>query len=288
MAEKQLDLKEITNLLKGKNCVCFRETDLFQPFELNAEDFIRFAQQDLAGNSEREMVNALSNTNRAIHCRIDELLFSLNLQPFSSKEGWSHKRKVRFLQDFGIHVDDVLRKLISDLRNQLEHQYVKPRNQVQDALAVAQYFLEATDRYLDGGTKGAIVGLYIEAGKWPEEEKVPARDDYANPDDYENALDDSYAILAEPRPELYRVFFNYRKHTIGITHSSILTGQRRSRKLYLPQDCSKEAIIEFRRTVRQVSSFIYPDELMRVEQEFDSFFQQEETFKLLDNNHKDG
>jgi hypothetical protein len=287
MAEEQLHLEEIINLLKDKKCICSHETDILRLFELNPWDFIKFAQQDLNGNSERGMVNALSNLNRAIHCRVEELLCSLNLQPFSSQEGWGYKRRVRVLQDLGIPMRDILQKLTA-LRNQLEHEYTKPStDQVKDALDVAQYFLEATDKYLDGGTEGAVVSLYVEAGKWPEQEKVPVKDDYANLDEYESALEDYYAFQAEVRPEQYRVTFDFDRHTIGIVHCSILTRQTRYRKLQLPQDCSSQTVIGLMRSVREASVFISHDELERLEEEFDAIFRPEEAYDLLEDTNED-
>ena len=122
-----------------------------------AWDFIDFARQDSTINPERAMVNVLSNINRALHCRVDELIWSLMLRTFSSRERWSFKKKVHILRSLGISVRDVLKRLITDLRNQLEHRYERPKSQiqVQDAMQLGQYFIEATDRYLDG-TNGAI------------------------------------------------------------------------------------------------------------------------------------
>lgn len=286
MVENKVNLKEVTDLLTDKHCVCSTTTTHLQPFELTAWDIISFARQDLAGNSEREMANALFSVNRAIHCRVDELLYSFMLATFfRGSKGRDYGKKLNVLRKLGIDIKPILRKMISDPRNEVEHEYRKLKNkdQVQDALEVGEYFLEATDKYLTGGTEGAIDHMYIEAGEWPKQGSSPKEEDYANHYDYLEALDYYNAPIAGiESPECYEVSFNFVKSIIILTHRSILTKNTRYNKLQLPQDCTEDSIVDFMCQARKVCYFISFDELMQLEEEFSESFGEDNDSRVLE------
>jgi hypothetical protein len=49
------------------------------PWALTGEDFLEFAVQDLDAPEEnpRNLINALSNAKRALHCQVDSILYAL-------------------------------------------------------------------------------------------------------------------------------------------------------------------------------------------------------------------
>ena len=49
--------------------------------ELNPEDFLDFAENDLKSENIKGYVNALSNAKRAIDCKIDQLLIIFGINP---------------------------------------------------------------------------------------------------------------------------------------------------------------------------------------------------------------
>jgi len=275
MIKEQLHLEEITELLKHKRSSCSGVLVAFQPFELKAVDLLAFARQDLTGGSERELANALGNVHRAINCRVDELLSSMMLSCYSIRERWcyDYRKKVEVLQQLGVPIRSVLKKLIRDIRNRLEHQYERPRSreEVQDAFEVGSYFLEATDRYLDG-TWGAISDLYIEGGEWPMSRREPTRADFANEDDYYDAHDDYMLDLTQPGPELYEVSFHFHKDIVRLLHRSLVTKQARYRELQLPQDCSIQILMEFMSVVREVMSPVSIEEVFDPKSELNDIF----------------
>ena len=117
------------------------------PFEITASQFRDFAIEDSKMNSIHNRVNALSNVKRAIECRIDELLYGVCLHIKSERENWNFPKKIQVLGDLGILAPPILTK-INRKRNQLEHQYVEPsRDDVEDALDVANLFIVYTDRF---------------------------------------------------------------------------------------------------------------------------------------------
>ena len=47
---------------------------------INVAQFLAWAKQDIKGGSRRDAINALSNVKRALHARIDEVLWALRVQ----------------------------------------------------------------------------------------------------------------------------------------------------------------------------------------------------------------
>ncbi|MDY0384728.1 hypothetical protein [Trichlorobacter sp.] len=112
-------------------------------FDLSPEDFIRFAELDLAQDDERSLVNALGNAKRAIDCRTDIIISALKLSPKRLKLS-----KLSILKEIGALAPRILNKVRS-ARNLLEHEYVLPtRELVEDAVDVAMLFEAAAHRVL--------------------------------------------------------------------------------------------------------------------------------------------
>jgi hypothetical protein len=142
-------------------------------YDMEAQEFLSFAQQDLEESSERGLVNALRNAKSAIGCRIDELLALSNLKGTSSSRFyWNLPNdlpyKMNVLRTLGIPAPKVLKNLVTQKRNLLEHEYVKPMEQqeIQNIVDVAELFLKATEQYIK---KGYITSATIICTAWFEE-----------------------------------------------------------------------------------------------------------------------
>ncbi len=61
------------------------------PFDLKAEDFLRFAEDDIKESSNKDIINALSNAKRAIENRMDLLLYAFGYPDL--EEQWSFPKK---------------------------------------------------------------------------------------------------------------------------------------------------------------------------------------------------
>ena len=116
------------------------------PFTLKADDFISFAELDLKGSSDKDIVNALSNIKRAIENRMDCIFFAFNYYELS--KAWNFPEKVEKLNNLGIISPRILTK-INRIRNLLEHQYQIPKKQeVMEAYDIAILFLAYTKNFL--------------------------------------------------------------------------------------------------------------------------------------------
>lgn len=109
---------------------------------LQPRDFLNFAIQDSDSlNLERNRVNCLGNSKRAIDAQVDRLVGQLGFLPLARKQRWSIPKKLDFVVRSGIVAPRILRK-VTQLRNRLEHEFATPsKREVEDALDVATLFI---------------------------------------------------------------------------------------------------------------------------------------------------
>jgi hypothetical protein len=109
---------------------------------LEPRDFLNFAVADSGAlGDERNRVNCLGNSKRAIDCQVDRLIQRLGYLPLARKERWDIPRKLKFIERVGVVAPRILRRL-NTLRNRLEHQFSPPaKDQVEDALDIATLFI---------------------------------------------------------------------------------------------------------------------------------------------------
>jgi len=109
---------------------------------LEPRDFLDFAIEDSAAlGKERNRVNCLGNSKRAIDSQIDRLVYRLGFFPLARKERWNIPRKLKFISEIGVVAPRILRRL-NTLRNRLEHEFAPPsKAQVEDALDVTMLFI---------------------------------------------------------------------------------------------------------------------------------------------------
>lgn len=134
-------------------------------YEVDALQFLSFSKQDVEEDSEKGRVNALSNAKRAIECRMDEFLKLSNLEVFSSRHKWNLPYKIMVLRTFGVPTPDILKRLINTKRRLLEHRYEIPkeRQEIQDAVELAELFLEASRQYVE---RGYIASAIVSSTSW--------------------------------------------------------------------------------------------------------------------------
>ena len=53
--------------------------DFQLPWDIHANEFLRFAKEDLVSDMHHRLVNALSNAKRAMDCQIESLLLAYGL-----------------------------------------------------------------------------------------------------------------------------------------------------------------------------------------------------------------
>jgi len=116
------------------------------PFYLNAEDFLKFAEEDIEGTKDKDIINALGNVKRAIENRVDLLHYVFGF--IDLKGNGNFPTKLERLNNLGVVAPRILRK-INKIRNLLEHQYELPKKEeVEDAIDIGILFIEYTNRFI--------------------------------------------------------------------------------------------------------------------------------------------
>ena len=115
---------------------------------ITPETFLDWAKQDIRGSSPRSAVNALNNVKRALHARIDEVLWVTRVQ--YSNDWNSRPRledKVKALKRIGISTTATV-KILTARRNRLEHDYLAPTlDEVRSDVETCEMWISASERY---------------------------------------------------------------------------------------------------------------------------------------------
>jgi hypothetical protein len=116
---------------------------------IKPDDFIEWAKKDIKGGNRRSIANALTNTKRAIHARIDEILYALRVQyandwPRSPRTS----EKLKVLKRLSIPVTSIV-EVLTNRRNELEHSYLLPSlKQVKADVETTELWIEKSKSYL--------------------------------------------------------------------------------------------------------------------------------------------
>jgi len=122
------------------------------PFEITPKKFLEFAESDLQDESEKSLINALSNIKRAIDCQIESLLYIFCHWRISHEEKWGFQAKIKFIKNLEILTPRILQKIIKN-RNLLEHEFKKPtRDQTEDFLDIAVLFIHYSEKFFSLNT----------------------------------------------------------------------------------------------------------------------------------------
>jgi hypothetical protein len=118
---------------------------------VSPEEFLSWAKSDLKGGDRRAMGNALSNIKKTIHSRIDEILA---LSHLSFSKDWNSRAttddKIALLKKLNIEHTSIVR-VISNIRNTYEHQYILPPH-----LTDIRAYYETTELWLNHSINSLI------------------------------------------------------------------------------------------------------------------------------------
>lgn len=116
--------------------------------KITPKDYYNFAIQDLSIDPDiRNLVNALSNTKRALHLQVEMLSTAFGLDKLPKKTK-SFPAMVYFLSNCGLVTPRILSK-INKLRNLVEHEYHIPgKEEVENFIDVTELFIAATEKYI--------------------------------------------------------------------------------------------------------------------------------------------
>lgn len=117
-------------------------------FEIKPQDFLSYAEADLANDYSHRLINSLSNAKRALDCQVDILLIGFGYYEISKKKKWGFPKKIEIIKVLGIIAPRVLLK-INRVRNLMEHEFSNPTNeQVEDFVDIVSLFIASTDRFI--------------------------------------------------------------------------------------------------------------------------------------------
>ena len=95
---------------EGKCYECLEKATSIKP-----EEYLKFSELDLSGESDHGLINSLGNSKRAIDCQIDNIL-----DAFGLKKKLHFPQKIKILENLGVIAPRILQKTIK-IRNRLEH-----------------------------------------------------------------------------------------------------------------------------------------------------------------------
>lgn len=115
---------------------------------ISAEQYLKFAESDLLdGESERHLVNALTNAKRALHLRMEDVCLGFGFASYGGVH--SFPRMAEYISKIGVTAPRVLNRL-NQLRNQVEHEYLVPsRLEVETFIDVTSLFAASTQRWIN-------------------------------------------------------------------------------------------------------------------------------------------
>jgi hypothetical protein len=115
-------------------------------FDIMPKDFLKYAEDNLSSTEDRDLVDTLSNTKRALDCQIELIIFEHGYAKKLKKENWNFPKKIKFLKGKHIIAPRILEK-INKTRNLLEHEFRKPSvENVEDAFDVVTLFIGYSER----------------------------------------------------------------------------------------------------------------------------------------------
>jgi hypothetical protein len=112
-------------------------------------EFLTWAKKDIQGGDRRAIANALTNTKRALHARIDEILYAVRVRYAND---WNRRPdtslKLEVLKHLKIPFHTIV-KVLTGRRNDLEHRYLLPTlDQVRVDVETAELWLDNSKSYL--------------------------------------------------------------------------------------------------------------------------------------------
>jgi hypothetical protein len=132
-------------------------SSLTYEFEIQASEFLKFAEFDLQQGTTQGLANALTNAKRAIDCQVDTILGCFGLL---SRRNFP--QKINILSEIGIVAPRILNKVVKT-RNYLEHDFKKPNlEQVEDAVDIATLFVILVEQTLLNFCENFIVSVHLD------------------------------------------------------------------------------------------------------------------------------
>lgn len=144
-------------------------------YEIHPREFLEYAEAELSDlQSNRSVINCISNLKRAIDCQIDIFLYSLNLFNYYKKKRLGIDRKLGFIEKCGMFSKYSLSR-INAIRNKLEHEYKTPKiDDIYVYFDIVSAFISTLEvQLLIGGGDARLNFLLVEYPEDENEDEVP-------------------------------------------------------------------------------------------------------------------
>jgi hypothetical protein len=121
---------------------------------ISAATFVEWATRGLSDADAYGLSNAVSYAKRAAACRIDVLVNYNHLIPLTRM---NYPTKIDGLRKIGLVIPEVVQELVIKPRNELEHEYRVPSQDVaRHAVGIADLFIRATQEACEQGSIVAV------------------------------------------------------------------------------------------------------------------------------------
>jgi hypothetical protein len=175
--------------------------------------YLNFAEKDLRLGGPRGLVNALTNSKRAIDCLIYNLLSSLGMP-----EPYSFPARLEALHALGLLAPRIVRKIVQ-LRNVLEHEYYLPKvAEVEDAYDVTALFIATIKPYFAGGS-------YMESAWIADEVSTNPRGEFTRTSTHTIWRHDSEPEFTYSRGIYVQSEIGDKKIDLDLVHDNIKVGE---------------------------------------------------------------
>lgn len=135
-----------------------RKTSMKYPFEIDANEFLNFAEADFASELPHKYVNALANIKRALDCQVLSIFLSLGI-PVKKFKKMGLERKLQIMQKLGLVSPRILNK-VTAIRNLMEHEFTNPDKElVTDMKDVVSLFIAYTNTIMMNFSDEIVVAL---------------------------------------------------------------------------------------------------------------------------------
>lgn len=144
-----MDLQWVIETLESKDTYGARSMEpLPIPFAVSPEEYLSYAEKDLAIGDKQHLIGALSNAKRSLDCQVELLLMGLRLHTKAKRERMSVPSKLTLINQIGIVAPRILNKL-NRMRNLIEHEFSAPSTEaVEDFVDAVSLFLFGTRMFI--------------------------------------------------------------------------------------------------------------------------------------------
>jgi len=142
-----IDILNAVKTIPNRNAHCCRlfKNGLYK--WLDPALYISWAKTELSAGDAHHWSSAISHSKRAACCVIDRLLLNYHQKYFLRD---SNQQKITRLNEIGVPVPNIIYELIIDPRNNIEHYYAQPEEQIaRRSIDLAELFLKALNEELE-------------------------------------------------------------------------------------------------------------------------------------------